>query len=147
MKIYKINDNHLGQFICLSGSIDDYDKVYNYAVNIVINCRAEQHDDIYELTKRNIAYYWIPIPEGLSPRKNQIELFLKIMSSISKEKRVLVHCSEGRGRSPMLLSLYLRLIGMTIREAWAMIKKVKKDVSLTETQRVKLSEYIRESEI
>lgn len=134
MKIYWI----LPKNIALSGAIDDYGKLEKEDITSVVNCRAEQHDDICELSKRDIAYYWIPVVDEFSPRSSQIDTFLRIMR---QKKKVLVHCAVGRGRSAMLVAVYLVSCGIPIKKALIMIKKRKRDVSLTEIQLKKLNSY------
>lgn len=100
MRITTVDDK-----LSLSGAIDDYYKLVTSDIDAVINVRGELHDDINELSKRGIAYYWIPIPDWLPARKNQIEEFLYLVNKI--DGRVLVHCEMGKGRSAMLVIAYL----------------------------------------
>ena len=100
MKIDSVDDK-----LFISGSIDEYDLLMKYNIKSVINLKAESHDDINELTKRNIAYYWIPIPDWGAPRSAQIRLFNELLEN-TKEV-VLVHCEVGMGRSVCLCVSYL----------------------------------------
>lgn len=136
MKLYKIKNN-----LFLSNAIDNYNKLGN--IDAVINCRAEQHDDVCELTKRNIAYYWIPIVDGHAPTFTQIDVFLDVVFPIQKHHNILVHCDAGRGRSVTMVMALLMFTGKKMSDAWHIVKKSKKDISLTELQTKKLKEYSR----
>jgi len=115
MKIDWIDDK-LG----ITTTIDNYNDLVD--VNAVFNVRGEYHDDIYELTKRGIAYYWIPIPNWLPPTKGQIDTFLKVVKD-SKGK-IIVHCEYGIGRSGVLVIAYLieNKIVNTLEEAFKYMK-------------------------
>lgn len=129
--------------IALSGTIDDYNKLVDYNIDIVINARAEQHDDVYELSKRGIAYFWIPIGDYGAPRSDQIDTFIKLVDKHS-DKKILVHCSVGRGRSPMLVACWLILYRhSTIKETMDYIISKRQVVELTENQLRKLKWYFR----
>ena len=78
-------DNKLG----VSGAIDNYNLLEKENIKAVINVRAELHDDMNELTKRMIQYYWIPIPDWSGPRSAQIRLFIDLVDNI--KGKVLVH--------------------------------------------------------
>lgn len=113
-------DDKLG----ISSSIDNYDKLSDEGVDAVINVRGEYHDDIYELSKRTIAYFWIPIPDWLPPRKRQIDEFLRIVNGV--DGKTLVHCEAGIGRSGSLTIAYLieSKIVETIQEGFEYMRKI-----------------------
>lgn len=100
MLIDKIDDK-----LYLSGSITNYEYLKELGITTVINCKAESHDDVYELTKMGIAYYWLPIGDNLPPSiVTHYKPFEEIMK---KEDKVLCHCNQGAGRSAALVAMYL----------------------------------------
>ena len=132
MKIYKITDN-----IYLSGSIDDYNELSKKNIDLIINARSEQHDDIYELTKQGIIYFWIPINDHLPPRLDQIGIFRNIMKKFS-DRNILIHCAVGKGRSVSLIIIYMMDNGISYNNAIDIIKHKKIDVMPTSEQKRKI---------
>ena len=84
MKIDWIDDK-----LAISGAVDDYDILVKKGITMVVNIRNEQHDDICELTKRNISYFWIPVSDWSAPRSDQIENFLELVEN--RNEKTLVH--------------------------------------------------------
>ena len=146
MKIDEIANriDRVSRHLYLSGAISDYDKLYEMGINIVINCRAEQHDDIVELTRRGIAYYWIPIMDFNGPRFDQLDSFIGILKENIETKRILVHCAVGVGRSAMLVLSYNMVMNKTpIERAIEELKDVRQIVVLSEVQEKKLRKYLK----
>lgn len=122
--------------IGLSGLIDDYNALGR--IDIVINCRAEAHDDLDILSQKRISYFWLPITDYLAPTYDMIHTFLDIVE-MNKEKGILIHCRIGRGRSATLIVAYLmKELDFSLEEAIDHLKKIKPDVSLTKLQFDKL---------
>ena len=138
MLFRSIKDN-----LYLSGSIDNYDDLTYNCIGVVVNIRNEQQDDIYELTKRGIAYYYIPVGDYWPPRMELIRVFLNIIEK-NKDKGILVHCAEGKGRSAMLIACYLVKNGMSSDDAVIYMKKIRPEISLTEEQMKKLRRFENE---
>jgi len=138
MIIDKIIDN-----LYLSGSIDNYNELTYSCINMIINVRAEQHDDIYELTKRNIGYYYLPVGDYGAPRMDQINKFLELVNK-NKDKSILIHCALGRGRSAMLVACYLVKSGMNTKEAIKYLQNKRPSASLTPEQLNKLKRFYDE---
>ncbi len=142
MEITEITKN-----LYLSGAITNYESLEG-KIDIVVNCRSECHDAIDELTKKGIPYYWIPIADWGAPVHDQIETFLNIIRKYP-DKRVLVHCAQGKGRSAMLvvvavLEYFNRNVktscgdGYSIADAIKFVKEKRPIVDLTRAQIDKL---------
>jgi len=140
MEISKIIDG-----LYLSGTITNYDELDKLNIDVVINVRAEQHDDISELTNRHIAYYWIPINDYYAPRMNQIETFLEVLYKHLHRDNILVHCAEGRGRSAMFIAVHLVDCGYTPTHSILYIQRIRPQVSLTDVQYKKLIKFYEDS--
>lgn len=122
----------------LSGSILDYNLLNEIHIGAVINLRAEQHDDVWELTKRGIAYYWIPIADWGAPRSDQINA---CMRAIKENHRVLVHCAVGKGRAAFMVITWLLLADATLSvvDAIKKVTDIRSVVDLTDNQKRKLA--------
>jgi len=125
----------------LSGSILDYNTLKELGITAVINMKSEQHDDIYELTKREISYFWVPVSDHTAPRIDQIDSCMRI---IKKFDKVLVHCAVGRGRSAMVTAAWLLVDKkfLTIEQCIDYITKKRPSVALTDIQYRKLCNYV-----
>lgn len=128
----------INEHIALSGAIENYNALDK--VDIVINCRSEQHDDICELTKRGIAYYWIPIVDGDAPTSSQIDVCLSLMN-INPDQNILVHCNEGRGRSAVMVIAYFVPFVGSVKNALNFVTERRPAVALRHAQDAKLYEY------
>jgi len=132
MKIDYIDDK-----LAVSGAIDNYDKLVELGITMIINLRAEQHDDICELTKRNISYYWIPITDWHAPRSDQIDTFLNI---INNNDKILIHCAVGKGRTGFFAVVYLiDKYKLSIDDAVKRAKDARPIIDLTPAQVRKLN--------
>ena len=131
--------------IGLSGSIDNYNQLVDERITAVINVR-EQQDDIVELSNRGIAYYWFPIPDHSAPRSDQINAFIQLTERLAHDgEKILVHCAVGRGRSAMLVMLYLIIhYGWTDKKAYDFVIGIRPSVALTKMQHEKLTSYLEE---
>jgi len=138
MKIDWIDDK-----IAMSGAIGNYDELVKQGITMVINVRAEQHDDIWELTKRNISYFWIPIADWNAPRSDQIENFLELVED--RDDKILVHCAVGKGRSAFLVVSYLiSKYKLSIEDAVKKAKKARSAIDMTPAQIKKLKIHFKE---
>lgn len=121
-KLYEKDLTRIDDTLILSGAIDNYNLLVEKGVSAVVNCRAEQHDDILELTRRGISYYYLPFADATIPRRDQIQTFLEICE---REQTVLVHCTLGVGRSAFLVIAYFGYFyDLGLEES---IKKLKRD--------------------
>jgi len=138
MKIDWIDDK-----IAMSGAIGNYDELVKQGITMVINVRTEQHDDIWELTKRNISYFWIPIADWNAPRSDQIENFLELVED--RDDKILVHCAVGKGRSAFLVVSYLiSKYKLSIEDAVKKAKKARSAIDMTPAQIKKLKIHFKE---
>jgi atypical dual specificity phosphatase len=132
-----MNITHIKDNIWLSGSIDNYLQLKENDIRHVINIKSESHDDINELTKLGIAYYWIPTGDYFAPRAGQVKTLIYLLKNI--EGGVLIHCEEGRGRSAFMVICYLvEICNIQLQKSINLVKEKRPIVSLTDSQLDKL---------
>lgn len=96
-----------------------------------------------------IGYIWLPVVDGYSPTQVQLDIGTSAMNeAISQGKKVYVHCKNGHGRSPTLVSAYLiRYKGYEVNQAIKLIKEKRPEIHIEETQLKELEEFFRRHKI
>ena len=124
----------------LSGAIDDYNQLEG-TVDFVVNARMECHDDLIELSKRGISYFWIPVVDYFPPTADQMKSLIKIIKC-NPGKKILVHCTLGMGRSATLVLMYMIWkYEYTVEEALSKLQAIRPKVLPTQMQVDKLYKY------
>lgn len=89
-------------------------------------------------------YAWIPVKNHMPPTTDQMEFGVTILEKlVAMKKKVYVHCKNGHGRAPTLVSAYLIRKGKSPEEAEALIKSKRPTIHLEETQREALRDFSR----
>jgi protein-tyrosine phosphatase len=91
---------------------EDIQFIKNNKIEIIISLTHEitQYKNKLQLDK-HFKHHEIFIPDGDVPSKRQVELFLRIVEKGLKEnKRILVHCIAGCGRTGLMLALVDRFL-------------------------------------
>lgn len=87
-------------------------------------------------------YVWIPVKNHLPPTHDQFDLGVTTLEKlVAMGKKVYVHCKNGHGRAPTLVSAYLIRKGKSPEEAEAFIRSKRPTVHLEETQREALRDF------
>ena len=89
-------------------------------------------------------YLWIPVTNHEPPTPDQLEFGVSVLEKlIMMGKKIYVHCKNGHGRAPTLVSAYLIKRGKTREEAIAFIKSKRPSVHLEEVQKQALQKFAR----
>lgn len=84
-------------------------------------------------------YVWIPIKNYNAPTSEQLDFGTTIIEKlVSMKKKVYVHCQNGHGRAPTMVSAYLIKKGKSVDEAIAFIKEKRPSIHLAEIQKKSL---------
>ena len=104
-----------------------------WGISSVLNLQNEKPNLGYGTPIRNYSY--IPIIEFTAPTminfKNGIRFIKK---EIAKDNKVYVHCAEGIGRAPTMVSAYFISEGLTIDEAINKISKTRPFINILDNQ-------------
>lgn len=107
----------------------------------VVNLRKE-HDYAAGISTLPLRYLYLPTIDNKAPSQEHLWEGVRFMEEeIRKGGKVYVHCWEGLGRSPTLVAAYLVNNGMTPKEAWQAIQRVRPFIRPTEVQRARLNEF------
>lgn len=85
-----------------------------------------------ELGLRGIKLLHWPTPDGRPP--SDLQALVRIIDSLVRIGRVLVHCVGGIGRTPTTLAAYLIYKGLDAHEALRRVSEVVPPISISEEQ-------------
>ncbi|MDP3956261.1 MAG: dual specificity protein phosphatase family protein [bacterium] len=87
-------------------------------------------------------YVWIPIIDKMAPTQDQLSFGAEsIEKLVSQNRKVYVHCKNGHGRAPTLVSAYLIRKGYKPAEAVDFVVSKRPSVHLYKTQEEALKKY------
>jgi len=88
-------------------------------------------------------YVWIPVENHKSPTMDQLEFGVAVLEKmVSLGKKIYVHCQNGHGRAPVMVSAYLiKKEGKTPEDAEAFVKTKRTTIHLDEVQRDSLRNF------
>lgn len=116
---------------------DDIPQLNAEGINAVLDVTAEFAALDWATSDENIQYLNIPILDHAIPSDDQLSQAVRWMhAQQAAQKKILVHCALGRGRSVLVLAAYL-LSQQTIRsaeQALALIKAVRITARLNRRQ-------------
>lgn len=102
-------------------------------IKAILNVRADENDPAIKETNEKeknyciantIKYCYMPVQDFTVASDDQlIRGVAFIERNIGLGKRVLVHCGEGRGRSPSFVAAYLIFKGCSAEKAVGLVKK------------------------
>ncbi|MBI2483917.1 dual specificity protein phosphatase family protein [Candidatus Uhrbacteria bacterium] len=89
-------------------------------------------------------YAWIPVKDHTPPTRDQLEMGVGLLASIIRcGKKVYVHCKNGHGRAPTLVSAYLIRQGMSVEQAITAVHAQRPVIHLEPSQKEALEAFIR----
>ena len=87
-------------------------------------------------------YLWLPTPDHQAPTQTQLETGVDLIASLIKQNlKMYLHCTNGHGRAPTLLTAYLMTTGLNLDTAFNLIKSRRPVVHLNDVQRVALERF------
>ena len=104
-------------------SFTDIDRIKDAGIDAIINLCGE-YCDLHEIEKQSgFEVYYLPIPDECAPDLEAIEQALSWLDeAIYLDKKILIHCKHGLGRTATLISAYLLRQGLNLK---ATEKKIK----------------------
>jgi len=81
------------------------------------------------------VFLWLPTTDHDAPTPSQLQTGVDLIESLVKQgKKVYVHCKNGHGRAPTLVSAYYISQGLSIEEAIKKIQDKRPTIHLEENQ-------------
>ena len=98
------------------GDIDDARNIPK-EITAILNC-SEEHDT----SREGIAYFEIPLVDFQPIDPEYIPKAVAWIKETIVDRKILVHCNAGIGRSPSIVICYLHEIGFGFEEAVKLVK-------------------------
>ncbi|HEX6817053.1 MAG TPA: dual specificity protein phosphatase family protein [Ktedonobacterales bacterium] len=121
---------------------DDIARLARSGVTSVVDTRSEDRDEEGALAAHSIAWLYLPTPDT---HPLSVEDLVRgatwINEQIGEERRVLVHCEHGVGRSVLLAAASLVAAGMGAHEAIDLIKRRRWQAAPNHRQMKRLQEF------
>jgi protein-tyrosine phosphatase len=122
--------------------IEEWPEVLEAGISCVFDLRAEAATDPQVLERYNLAHIHVPIAEGAAPVDADLEALTQaVINAVENGRRVLLHCREGRGRSPLVACATLVRQGLPLPEAFRVLRTARPDVALSDDQALALQRY------
>lgn len=92
------------------------------------------------------SYLWLPVKDHTSPVPDQLRIGVATLRELaSLDKKVYVHCKNGHGRAPTLVSAYYIAQGMSVQDAIRFVCEKRLGAHLEESQKRALALFAREA--
>jgi len=132
-----LNISWINEQIAVGGAFLDEDipQIKEEDIKAIVDMRSEYCDNAELLKKYNIDFLNIKVNDRYSPTAKQLkEIFNFIEPFLDKGKKILIHCQNGCGRSPLVVIVILVKRGMNIQEAVNLIEEKHPWVGFTPQQ-------------
>ena len=101
----------------------------------VLDLRAEAPDSEEAVAAAGLEYQHLPVEDLSVPAAGELEAVVAwVIERITTGGPVLIHCREGRGRSPFVAAAVLVRLGLPLPEAYRLLQRACPDLMLSDEQ-------------
>ena len=87
-------------------------------------------------------FRWLPTKDHTPPKQDQLKLGTSLIADIvGQDKKVYIHCKNGHGRAPTLVSAYYISTGLSVEDAIKKIQTKRKTIHLDKNQITALEKF------
>lgn len=120
---------------------DHWAEIHTAGVRAVVDLRSETEDNAELVHRHGFQYLRAPIDEGSAPTPQELSLVTDWILTRIADGPVLVHCREGRGRSPLVACAALVKLGIPPFEAYQALRRARPEVALSAEQEETLRQF------
>jgi len=139
------NMSWINKQIALSGAFTDQDipMLKDYGIKAVLDIRSERKDNEELLKEQGMDYLQVKVKDTFSPSYDQLEMAINFVEPLlDRGGKVLIHCQNGCGRSPLVVVAILIRQGMKTSDAQQLVKQRHPKCGFTDNQ-----QYFLDNEI
>lgn len=104
-------------------------------IGSVLDLREEDSDDEALLAAKDIHFRHLPMVDRRPPTQEQLEVASRwVLDEMGADRRVLVHCGSGVGRSVAVVSAVLLRMGYTLPQAYDLVRRQRPNAAFTQSQ-------------
>jgi protein-tyrosine phosphatase len=132
------NMSWVNEQIAVSGAFKDKDipRLKEQGITAVVDIRSERADNEMLLKKHGMDYLHVRVNDTFSPSFDQLTDIMDFVEPLlDRGRKVLIHCQNGAGRSPLAVVVVLVSRGMTTPDALHLMKRKHPKSGLTDNQR------------
>ncbi len=108
-----------------------------------LNLRSEYDDAAHGIAPQ--SYLWLPTEDDHAPALEQLQAGVDfIRRNIEGGGKVYVHCAGGVGRAPTMAAAYLVSTGLSVEQAWSLVRATRPFVTPTPPQLAALERFAAE---
>jgi len=132
VRLIWINDN-----IAISPAFrtDELMNIKEMEIDAIIDVRSEYQDDADLIKRAGMEFFHVGIDDRYMPTHEQLESILKFVDPLlAQNRKILIHCQNGYGRSPLVAIAILVKYGMHVPDAVGLMEDRHPTISFTPQQ-------------
>lgn len=103
---------------------DELPNLKKMGIGVIVDIRSEDKDDADAMRQVGIDFFHVPVDDTCVPTQVQLESIVQfIRPFLDKNKKILIHCQYGYGRSPLVVLSVLIECGTNKDQALALLYK------------------------
>jgi len=117
-------------------------------IDTVLDLRDDAKNDATLLSKLGIEYARVPIPEGEAPTLEQLQIMAAwIGSKLRQNRKALIHCAHGMGRSATVACATLVALGFSLPHAYDFLPRAEPRTALSQQQARTLESFANKARL
>lgn len=110
-------------------------KIRQMGIDAIVDVRSEYQDDDNLIRELGMEFFHTAVDDRYAPTQKQMESILDFVNPLlNQDKRILIHCQNGYGRSPLVAIAILVKRGMSVADAVGLLEDKHPAVSFTPQQ-------------
>lgn len=111
-------------------------------IGSVLDLREEDRDDESALAAHGIRFRHLPLVDLQPPTQEQLEAASSwVLEEMAADRKVLVHCRAGVGRSIAVVSAVLLRMGYTLPQVYDQVRRRRPAAAFTQSQMETLGRF------